>query len=106
MRSIFAEVDSWAVALALGLAMFAAWQFGRWHGRRLVVESGEVPVSKFEDEYCEMNSLRMARMTISVMKKKSTAGKISRNSPVAHRATTADPFVSLCWYVRFIDIVL
>jgi len=49
MRSIFAEVDSWAVALALGLAMFAAWQFGRWHGRRLRIESGEVPVSKFED---------------------------------------------------------
>lgn len=49
MRSIFAEVDSWAVALALGLAMFAAWQFGRWDGRRLRIESGEVPVSKFED---------------------------------------------------------
>jgi hypothetical protein len=49
MRSIFAEVDSWAVALALGLAMFAAWRFGRWHGRRLRIESGEVPVSKFED---------------------------------------------------------
>jgi hypothetical protein len=29
--------------------MFAAWGFGRWHGRRLRVESGEVPVSKFDD---------------------------------------------------------
>ena len=35
--------------MALGLAMFAAWEFGLWHGRRLQVESGEVPVSKFED---------------------------------------------------------
>jgi hypothetical protein len=40
------------------------------------------------------------------MKKKRTAGKISRNSPVAHRATAADPFDSLCWYIRFIDIEL
>jgi hypothetical protein len=49
MHSIFAEVDSWLIALALAPAMFAAWQFGRWHGRRLRAESGEVPVSKFED---------------------------------------------------------
>src|SRR5487761_1561408 len=49
MGNLFAEVDSWVVALALGLAMFAAWEFGLWHGRRLQVESGEVPVSKFED---------------------------------------------------------
>jgi len=49
MGSIFAEVDSWVVALALGLAMFAAWEFGLWHGRRLRIETGEVPVSKFED---------------------------------------------------------
>ncbi len=29
--------------------MFAAWAFGRWHGRRLRVGPGEMPVSKFED---------------------------------------------------------
>ncbi len=49
MGSIFADIEAWLTALALGLAMFAAWQFGRWHGRRLRIESGEVPVSKFED---------------------------------------------------------
>jgi hypothetical protein len=49
MGGIFAEADSRLVALALGLAMFAAWAFGRWHGRRLRVKSGEVPVSKFDD---------------------------------------------------------
>ncbi len=49
MGSIFAEVDSWVVALALGLAMFAAWEFGLWHRRRLRIETGEVPVSKFDD---------------------------------------------------------
>jgi hypothetical protein len=49
MGSIFTDIDAWLTALALGLAMFAAWQFGRWHGRRLRIESGEVPVSKFED---------------------------------------------------------
>src|SRR5271169_4010947 len=49
MGSIFAEVDSWLVALALAPAMFAAWKFGRWHGQRRRAESGEVPVSKFED---------------------------------------------------------
>ena len=49
MGSIFADVDAWSTALALGLAMFAAWEFGRWHGRRLRIEYGEVPVSKFED---------------------------------------------------------
>lgn len=49
MGNIFAEVDSWVVALALGLAMVAAWEFGLWHGRRLRIEIGEVPVSKFED---------------------------------------------------------
>lgn len=49
MRSIFADIDAWLTALALGLAMFVAWEFGRWHGRQLRIESGEVPVSKFED---------------------------------------------------------
>src|ERR1700738_4614581 len=49
MDQIFAEVDSWVVALVLGLAMFAAWEFGLWHGRQLQVKFGEVPVSKFED---------------------------------------------------------
>jgi hypothetical protein len=49
MISIFADVDAWLTALTLGLAMFVAWQFGRWHGRRLRVEYGEVPVSKFDD---------------------------------------------------------
>jgi len=44
-----AEADSWLVALALGLAMLAAWEFGRRHGRRLRANSGEVPISKFED---------------------------------------------------------
>jgi hypothetical protein len=34
MGTIFAEFDSSLVALALGLAMFAAWAFGRWHGRQ------------------------------------------------------------------------
>jgi hypothetical protein len=27
--------DSSLVAFAFGLAIFAAWAFGRWHGRRL-----------------------------------------------------------------------
>jgi uncharacterized membrane protein len=49
MGTIFAEFDSSLVASALGLAMFAAWAFGRWHGRRLRVGTGDVPVSKFED---------------------------------------------------------
>jgi hypothetical protein len=49
MGSIFAKIDSWLVALALGSAMFAAWKFGRRHGRHLRAESGEVPVSKFDD---------------------------------------------------------
>jgi hypothetical protein len=49
MGTVFAEFDSSLVALALGLAMFAAWVFGRWHGRRLRIAAGEVPVSKFED---------------------------------------------------------
>jgi hypothetical protein len=49
MDQIFAEVDSWVVALVLGLAMFAAWEFGLWHGRQLQVKFGEVPISKFED---------------------------------------------------------
>lgn len=49
MATIFAEFDSSLVASALGLAMFAAWAFGRWHGRRLRVGTGDVPVSKFED---------------------------------------------------------
>src|ERR1700693_3433102 len=49
MGTIFAEFDSSPVALALGLAMFAAWALGRWHGRRLRIGAGEVPVSKFED---------------------------------------------------------
>ncbi len=49
MGSIFAEIDSWLVALALAPAMFAAWTFGCRHGRHLRAESGEVPVSKFED---------------------------------------------------------
>jgi hypothetical protein len=35
MGTIFAEFDSSLVALALGLAMFAAWAFGRWQGRQL-----------------------------------------------------------------------
>jgi hypothetical protein len=49
MGTIFAEFDSSLVALALGLAMFAAWAFGRWHGRQLRIGAGEVPISKFED---------------------------------------------------------
>jgi hypothetical protein len=49
MDTIFAELEPQLVASALGLAMFAAWAFGRWHGRRLRVAVGEVPVSKFED---------------------------------------------------------
>jgi hypothetical protein len=49
MGGIFADIDAWLTALALGLAMLGAWQFGRWHGRRLRIESGEVPASKFED---------------------------------------------------------
>jgi hypothetical protein len=49
MGTIFAEFDSSLVASALGLAMFAAWAFGRWHGQRLRVGTGDVPVSKFED---------------------------------------------------------
>src|ERR1700730_11669648 len=49
MGTVFAESDSSLVALSLGLAMFAAWVFGRWHGRRLRIAAGEVPVSKFED---------------------------------------------------------
>jgi len=49
MNTMFADIDSWLVALALGLAMLAAWELGRWHGRRLRIKSGEVPVSKFED---------------------------------------------------------
>jgi len=49
MGTIFAEFDPSLVASALGLAMFAAWAFGRWHGRRLRVGTGDVPVSKFED---------------------------------------------------------
>jgi hypothetical protein len=35
MGTVFAEFDSSLVALALGLAMFAAWVFGRWHGPQL-----------------------------------------------------------------------
>jgi hypothetical protein len=35
MGTIFAEFDSSLMALALGLAMFAACAFGRWHGRQL-----------------------------------------------------------------------
>jgi hypothetical protein len=46
--------------LALGLAMFAAWRFGRWHGRRLRIESGEVPVSKFEDAILALLGLLLA----------------------------------------------
>ena len=55
--SIFAELDSRWVATALGLAMFAAWAFGRWHGRRLRVAIGEVPSSKFNDASLALLSL-------------------------------------------------
>jgi len=49
MGTIFAELNPELVAAALGLMMFAAWAFGRWHGRRLRAAVGEIPVSKFED---------------------------------------------------------
>jgi hypothetical protein len=49
MGSIFADIDACLIALTLGLAMFVAWQVGRWRGRRLRVASGEVPESKFDD---------------------------------------------------------
>jgi hypothetical protein len=49
MGTIFAEFESSLVALVLGLAMYAAWAFGRWRGRQLRIGAGEVPVSKFED---------------------------------------------------------
>lgn len=45
MLDIFADIDAWRTALTLGLAMFAAWLSGRW----LRVESGTVPISKFDD---------------------------------------------------------
>lgn len=57
---VFANIDAWRTAATLGLAMFAAWQLGRWRGRRLRAESGTVPVSKFEDASLALLGLLLA----------------------------------------------
>ena len=60
MGGVFANIDAWRTAATLGLAMFAAWQLGRWRGRRLRAESGKVPVSKFEDASLALLGLLLA----------------------------------------------
>ena len=60
MDGVFANIDAWRTAATLGLAMFAAWQLGRWHGRRLRAKSGNVPVSKFEDASLALLGLLLA----------------------------------------------
>ncbi|MGZ6186427.1 MAG: hypothetical protein ACXWNN_11120 [Candidatus Binataceae bacterium] len=60
MGGVFANIDAWRTAATLGLAMFAAWQLGRWRGRRLRAKSGNVPVSKFEDASLALLGLLLA----------------------------------------------
>ena len=60
MGGVFANIDAWRTAATLGLAMFAAWQLGRWRGRRLRAKSGKVPVSKFEDASLALLGLLLA----------------------------------------------
>ncbi|MGZ6175795.1 MAG: bestrophin-like domain, partial [Candidatus Binataceae bacterium] len=60
MGGVFANIDAWRTAATLGLAMFAAWQLGRWRGRRLQAKSGNVPVSKFEDASLALLGLLLA----------------------------------------------
>jgi hypothetical protein len=60
MGGVFANIDAWRTAATLGLAMFAAWQLGRWRGRRLLGKSGKVPVSKFEDASLALLGLLLA----------------------------------------------
>jgi hypothetical protein len=60
MGGVFANIDAWRTAATLGLAMFAAWQLGRWRGRRLWAKSGNVPVSKFEDASLALLGLLLA----------------------------------------------
>jgi hypothetical protein len=57
VSTIFADLDSQLVASVLGLAMLIAWALGRWHGRRMRAEVGEVPSSKFEDASLALLSL-------------------------------------------------
>lgn len=60
MGGVFANIDAWRTAATLGLAMFAAWQLGRWRGRWLLGKSGKVPVSKFEDASLALLGLLLA----------------------------------------------
>jgi len=61
MELIFADIDAWAVASMVAVAMVVGWLAGRWRGRRLRVEShGKAAVSKFVDASLAVLGLLLA----------------------------------------------
>jgi hypothetical protein len=63
MRLIFADIDAWALASMVALAMLVGWLAGRWRGRRLrmVLEpQGKLAVSKFGDASLAVLGLLLA----------------------------------------------
>ena len=61
MGLIFADVDAWAVASLIAIAMVVGWLAGRWRGNRLRLESpGKPAVSKFVDASLAVLGLLLA----------------------------------------------
>jgi len=63
MAPIFADIDAWAVASLVAIAMVVGWLAGRWRGRRLRMQlelEGKIAVSKFVDASLAVLGLLLA----------------------------------------------
>jgi hypothetical protein len=60
MDRIIESVDAWLIAVGLAVAMLACWCLGWWRGRRLPVEPGEDPETKFIDASMALLGLLLA----------------------------------------------
>ena len=60
MDNLFAQIDAWAVAFGLALAMLLAWAAGRWMGRRARARKDQLLASKFDDASLALLGLLLA----------------------------------------------
>ena len=60
MERAFADTNAWLIASTAAFAMAVGWLAGRWRGRRVRLEQGRTPVSKFEDASLALLGLLLA----------------------------------------------